>query len=716
MPVSETLDLTKYRQYGVKHPKTGGVHTGIDLATPDRWVFATAPGKVVLVQPLCNKDHKHGPNQGCLDRGMGNTVIIEHELEDGTKVYSLYAHLAEIGSTIKEGAVVRDHEKIGKMGASGYGEMNYWLEKKNEPIHLHFEIKEEAVLGDPKTGQYFGYIPPGKNPDNYGYRNPYDFFGKKRVKAEPAAVGVPAVVGVWVPEIDNKVAGRHSSTLEFREDGTVISTMTYSGKWKLRGDGKVALSIDPRFFPGSPREQVYQIRGDALSGTYGNVVTKARDARLIQSTAQGKVWSRYEIDAGEQKMELELEEDGTFISTVYVYGRYRTDGRVIEVYTSGGTQSPWMYELKGEKIEVKLKGAPEMDFVSFVRASAQKVAERVGKGDIREAIIGKWERYDEEFGRDIIEFFQDGSVSASVENFFGTPMTVAGDYRFIDSDHVRIELGGFWALAGPMIFQVSVSEDKLVMVSADGEVNEYRRVSPSATGPKQIEPIEKREEETVPEIAGYTASFRNLNYFLGSMRGEVLKCPEEGCKDYEEEAARVIISHLLTKRSGEWLSGFIAWQIAKKLILSGLDELAKMVISLGEVKIKEIIGEIKYKFEKSLGADIKVVDLGWKNIGVLPIYLPYEGRDGPYGKVDGEALMVFYSPHSISIKEIKDQVKSGGPLYVPPLGLNEKLRQLPDGGVVRPFTLIIRGTVYEEGEVAARERWGETIEGPLVVF
>jgi len=113
---------------------------------------------------------------------MGNTVIIEHELEGGGKVYSLYAHLETIDPAVKEGAVVKANQVIGRMGASGFGEIDYWLKRRGQPIHLHFEIKNKPVLSDPKTGQHYGYVPANSNPDDYGYHNPYDFFGKKRVK------------------------------------------------------------------------------------------------------------------------------------------------------------------------------------------------------------------------------------------------------------------------------------------------------------------------------------------------------------------------------------------------------------------------------------------------------------------------------------------------------------------------------------------------------
>jgi len=176
MPVNPE-GLKKYLQYG--KPAWDKIHAGIDLQTPDRFVIATAPGKVILVQGLEPKKDGVFP-----DHGFGNTVIIEHELEEGGKIYSLYAHLKEIDPRIRKESKVSANQVIGIMGASGYGEIDYWLKKKGQPIHLHFEIKDEAVLADPKTRNCYGYVPEGENPDNYGYHNPYDFFGKKRVKLE----------------------------------------------------------------------------------------------------------------------------------------------------------------------------------------------------------------------------------------------------------------------------------------------------------------------------------------------------------------------------------------------------------------------------------------------------------------------------------------------------------------------------------------------------
>ncbi len=348
----------------------------------------------------------------------------------------------------------------------------------------------------------------------------------------------------------------------------------------------------------------------------------------------------------------------------------------------------------------------------------------LGDVNIKKAITGKWERYDPKYkGKETIEFFEDGTFSTFHEGF-GFP--IAGDYRFIDKNRIRIDLGGFWGIAGPIVCKVSISRDKLILALPDGRVEEYQRIASKVvpsdekilnSGQSRLTSEFAREKERA--FSGEIKKIKKLNHFFATLKSDVLNCPKDRCDNYEEEAAKVLISHLLTKESGKWLSGFIAWQVAKKLILSGLDEITQMAISLGEAVIVEKIREIKDKFEKSHGADIKVFSLVWKDIGVLPTYFPYKERDGRYGNVDGEALMVFYSPHSISIKEIKDQVKSGGGrfgMYVPPIGLDKKLRQLPDEGIVRPFNLIIRGTVYELGEVITYESWGETIKGPLVTF
>jgi murein DD-endopeptidase MepM/ murein hydrolase activator NlpD len=107
-------------------------------------------------------------------------------------VYSLYAHLEKIREDLKEGDYVKKGEKIGEIGATGYG-CNYWrigedgcdkLSRLDK--HLHFEIKILPKLESPIeakcfiNGSYkpcYGYVPD--NPEKYGYLNPLKFLSEE---------------------------------------------------------------------------------------------------------------------------------------------------------------------------------------------------------------------------------------------------------------------------------------------------------------------------------------------------------------------------------------------------------------------------------------------------------------------------------------------------------------------------------------------------------
>lgn len=138
-----------------------GHHTGIDYDDASGLnIKASASGIVAYIMTLDGNDH-----------GMGNCVIIEHKLTSGGTIYSLYAHLNSIASGISVGSIVTKGQFIGVMGGSGYTSLNYW------PTHLHFEIKDSAVLENPSGsgGPYWGYTPTSAN--NYGYHNPADYIG-----------------------------------------------------------------------------------------------------------------------------------------------------------------------------------------------------------------------------------------------------------------------------------------------------------------------------------------------------------------------------------------------------------------------------------------------------------------------------------------------------------------------------------------------------------
>lgn len=155
-------------------------HAGIDLIpnpnAEDFEVRSIYDGKIIKIIKNGQDDH-----------GLGNTIIIEHNINTST-IYSLYAHLSEINKFLKEGDFVKKGEKIGKIGATGYG-CDYWrigedgCDKEGKlNIHLHFEIKTKPVLESPiptkcyinnEYKKCYGYVPD--DPEKFGYINPMKF-------------------------------------------------------------------------------------------------------------------------------------------------------------------------------------------------------------------------------------------------------------------------------------------------------------------------------------------------------------------------------------------------------------------------------------------------------------------------------------------------------------------------------------------------------------
>ena len=127
--------------------------------------MAVNAGKVVLVHEDTVGDH-----------GMGNTVIIEHQLPVAdNKIYSLYAHLASIEDGIAVEGLVAKGAVLGKMGASGNGDSCFWV-NEGVGVHLHFELKDQPLMSDP-SGNHWLFTPT--NPDDFGYSDPNLYIGLK---------------------------------------------------------------------------------------------------------------------------------------------------------------------------------------------------------------------------------------------------------------------------------------------------------------------------------------------------------------------------------------------------------------------------------------------------------------------------------------------------------------------------------------------------------
>ena len=103
-------------------------HEAIDIGVAEGTsVRSIADGKIIRVILGCQVG-----DRAC-SGGYGNNVIVEHELENGNKLYSFYAHFASIG--VKEGEKVKEGQEIGRIGMTG----------KTDGPHLHFAIHKKPV-------------------------------------------------------------------------------------------------------------------------------------------------------------------------------------------------------------------------------------------------------------------------------------------------------------------------------------------------------------------------------------------------------------------------------------------------------------------------------------------------------------------------------------------------------------------------------------------
>ena len=138
----------KYYGYGVP-TYYNPFHAGIDYAAQHEYdngdpvpgdpIRPIGPGTIVRVRENINEE----------GFGYGWYVVVEHELKDGRKIYSVYAHLQD-DPGLKVPSPVGPDDLIGEMGKTGTG-----------IVHLHFELRTalppEGLTIDPE--EVFG------NPD-----------------------------------------------------------------------------------------------------------------------------------------------------------------------------------------------------------------------------------------------------------------------------------------------------------------------------------------------------------------------------------------------------------------------------------------------------------------------------------------------------------------------------------------------------------------------
>ncbi|MNI26869.1 Murein DD-endopeptidase MepM [compost metagenome] len=102
--------------------KAEAFHSGLDIAAPGGTDIVAAENGVVIVASWWN--------------GYGNTVIIDH----GKGVWTLYGHIRNDGTVVKQGDTVKRGQKIAEVGSTGRSTGN----------HVHFEVRINENTVDPK--------------------------------------------------------------------------------------------------------------------------------------------------------------------------------------------------------------------------------------------------------------------------------------------------------------------------------------------------------------------------------------------------------------------------------------------------------------------------------------------------------------------------------------------------------------------------------------
>jgi hypothetical protein len=89
---------------------------------------------------------------------------------------------------------------------------------------------------------------------------------------------------------------------------------------------------------------------------------------------------------------------------------------------------------------------------------------------LKSKIIGKWIQYR---GTETLEFFQEGTVVlTNTKSGFGS---IAGNYSFIGDGTLKLELGGFFGMAGALVIEIYISGDKMKTVRAERDTAYYVR-------------------------------------------------------------------------------------------------------------------------------------------------------------------------------------------------------------------------------------------------
>jgi len=132
-----------------------GIHNGLDFncSTTDHTITAAGPGQVIFVVDdyvdattpdreavLAQTVPAFDTPFWTLANLYGNFVVIDHELTDGTRAVTIYAHLSQVDPLIRTGVVVETGTPLGLVGNSGTSAASAGIENNPGSVHLHWEL------------------------------------------------------------------------------------------------------------------------------------------------------------------------------------------------------------------------------------------------------------------------------------------------------------------------------------------------------------------------------------------------------------------------------------------------------------------------------------------------------------------------------------------------------------------------------------------------
>jgi murein DD-endopeptidase MepM/ murein hydrolase activator NlpD len=388
-------------------PRLRGYHVGIDFEGPGQ-VVAAADGKVALLVSIKKKKKDK-------DYGFGNTLILAHDLENGDKIYTLYAHLSDLNPELVIERRVAKGERLGTMSASGDGKDKYWIHASGPGgrcyrpgiafgpdwcERLHFEVKTKPVLENPEGGkacrklgvfresktECYGYTP--EDPGSYGYLNPWQFIrGQLPIIASHVA---PPEEGPSEPDREPEIPSEADATRERWDRFVSEETKAIAQMPQPNSDWRELVSMEV-WGDFDSYQELYllavnqrSLAADALA----SVSFFLREDNFANATRYAVLYTKYYQASNEMFKAAEQVSAGAIQTTAEVLdGFYRaaSEGSRYGWYLMCGPKcyevADWTFMMVDFAVDARLQGAEEATRNAMVKGIASVLLKWGGLGN-----------------------------------------------------------------------------------------------------------------------------------------------------------------------------------------------------------------------------------------------------------------------------------------------------------------------------------------------